>query len=434
MNSLATELNGKIKEQAPSVHSMLSRLGLEMYMPKGIITQGAQAKEKAYKFNATLGIATNGSEPMYLECIYDNFKSFAPGELFTYAPTTGLPELRKVWKEKIISQTPSLNGKQIGLPVVTNALTHGLSIIADLFCNEGDYVVIPDKFWGNYRLTFGVRTGGLISTYETFNNEGGFNVEGLLEKVRECGKLRPKVLVVLNFPNNPTGYTITEAEAEAIKNGLKEIADSGIQLVCISDDAYYGMFYGDCIKESFFGRLAGISKNLLAIKLDGATKEMFVWGFRVGFITFAATEAENQSQALAALEQKVAGTIRGSISNCAHPSQSAILKALKDPKLEEQMQHNIAILKRRADKAKECLLNGGFEDEFEMYPFNSGYFLCLKLKNIDSEALRLHLLDKHGVGAISTASTDLRIAFSSVEEGDLEELFAIIYKAIKEIK
>ncbi|MDR2869913.1 MAG: hypothetical protein LBV04_05655, partial [Deferribacteraceae bacterium] len=141
MNPLATKLNADIEEQAPVVLEMLSRLGQELYMPRGILTQGAEAKEKAHKFNATIGIATENSVPMYLDCIYDNLKAFKPGELFTYAPTTGKPELRKAWKAKILKENPSLQGKLISNPVITNALTHGLSIVAQLFCNVDDYVV-----------------------------------------------------------------------------------------------------------------------------------------------------------------------------------------------------------------------------------------------------------------------------------------------------
>ncbi|MDR2884168.1 MAG: aminotransferase class I/II-fold pyridoxal phosphate-dependent enzyme [Deferribacteraceae bacterium] len=433
MNPLAIELNNAIQEQTPSVYKMLSQLGLEMFMPKGILTQGAQAKEKAYKFNATIGIATKGGTPIHLDCLHKHLQDFAPADLYTYAPTTGRMDLRKAWKEKQLHENPSLKDKNTGLPIVTNALTHGLSIVADLFCNDGDYVVMPDKFWGNYRLTFNTRRGGLVSTFPIFNEAGGFNVEGMLAKVEECGKLRPKVILVLNFPNNPTGYTPTPAEAFRIVKGLKALADNGTQIVAIIDDAYFGMFYEDSIKESLFGMLTHLSPNLLPIKLDGATKEIFVWGFRVGFITFGSTTANDESKALEALEKKVAGAIRGTISNVTHPSQTFVAAALKDPDFEAERKANVEILKERALKSKQILSNPKYADQFTVYPFNSGYFLCLRLLHVDSEKLRMHLLDKYGVGAISTSATDLRIAFSCIEVGDLEELFDIVYKGCTDL-
>lgn len=433
MNPLATEINNAIQEQAAPVYQMLSKLGQELYMPKGIITQGAQAKEKAYKFDATIGIATNSKGPMYLECIQKNLKAYNIKDIFPYAPTTGKPELRKLWKEKIYKDNPSLAGKITSLPVVTNALTHGLSIVGDLFVNDGDYIVTPDKFWGNYRLTFSVRRAGILSTFQTFNDDNKFNVEGLIQKVAECGKLKPKVIVLLNFPNNPTGYTPTASEAAAIVAGLKGVADSGVHLVCVLDDAYFGMFYEDSITESLFGMLAGISPNILAVKLDGPTKEMFVWGLRVGFITFAATAANDQSKMMAALEQKVSGDIRGCISNCPHPSQTMVLEAMKDPDFESQRSAIVEILRKRANTCKKILANPKYTDEFIPYPFNSGYFLSLRMLKVDAEKLRMHLLDNYGVGTISTSNIDLRVAFSSMEEADLQELFDIIYKGCKEL-
>ena len=178
MNPLAHELNEMIKKDNPMVLDMLSDLGKNIYMPKGILTQSAEAKGKAHKFNATIGIATENGVPMYLDCIYKPLSAFDPKDLFPYAPNTGKPELREKWKEKMIKENPSIKGKEISQPLVTNALTHGLSIVADIFINKGDYIVMPDKFWGNYRLTFNVRREGEISTFDTFTDSGGFNVKG----------------------------------------------------------------------------------------------------------------------------------------------------------------------------------------------------------------------------------------------------------------
>jgi hypothetical protein len=59
--------------------------------------------------------------------------------------------------------------------------------------------------------------------------------------------------------------------------------------------------------------------------------------------------------------------------------------------------------------------------------------MCLKLKTVDAEKLRVHLLDKYGVGGISIGKTDLRIAFSCIEEKDIPELFDIIYKGVLDL-
>jgi hypothetical protein len=60
--------------------------------------------------------------------------------------------------------------------------------------------------------------------------------------------------------------------------------------------------------------------------------------------------------------------------------------------------------------------------------------MCVKLKGVDSEKLRVHLLDRHGVGLISTSPTDIRIAFSCLEVGDVEPLFECLHQGIQELR
>lgn len=433
MNALAKELNEIIAKDNPAVLEMLSELGKNLFMPKGIVTQSAEAKEKASKYNVTIGIATDENGPMFLDSVYQCFTDMKPADIFPYAPSSGKPELRKKWKEKIKHDTPSLP-VDTSLPVVTNALTHGLKIVGDMFLDRGDTLVLPDKFWGNYRLTFSVIGGAEIATYNTFNDQGGFDVEALLNKCRECAQLSGKITVILNFPNNPSGYAPTTAEAKAIADGLIEIANGGTKVIAVTDDAYFGLFYEDDVyPESVFGLLAGKSDNLLAVKLDGSTKEHFVWGLRVGFITFGNTSGADQSAMMAALEKKVTGLIRGTISNCPHSSQSIMLRALENTEFDSERAGKVEIMKGRANSFKKALADNDFSDQFDFYPFNSGYFMCLKLKKVDAEELRIYLLEKYGVGTISVNKTDLRLAFSCLEEANTPDLFDIIYKACGEL-
>ncbi len=75
-----------------------------------------------------------------------------------------------------------------------------------------------------------------------------------------------------------------------------------------------------------------------------------------------------------------------------------------------------------------------FAESWEVYPFNSGYFMLVKVDGVDAEKLRLHLLDEHGVGLIATSATDIRVAFSCLEADDVEPLFEALHKAIQELR
>lgn len=412
------------------MYDMLSNLGREIYFPKeGILSQSAEASSHAKKYNATIGIATEGGIPMHLGVIQDKLSAFQPKDLYSYAPPAGKPELRSVWRNKMIQENPSLEGKSFSNPVVTNALTHGLSIVADLFVNEGDAVVYPDKNWENYELTFGIRRHGVTVNYPLFTEDMKFNAAGLREALLSQ-KDKGKAIVLLNFPNNPTGYTPGAEEGEAIIAAILEAAEAGVNVVAVTDDAYFGLFFEDSLKESLFGRLADLHPRVLAVKIDGATKEEFVWGFRVGFITYA---GENKD-VLSALEQKTLGIIRATISSGSHPSQTFVLDALKSPEFETQKHEKFNIMKGRANKVKSLLDSGKYGEVWEYYPFNSGYFMCLKLNDVSAEELRTHLIHEYGVGTIALGEHDLRIAFSCIEEEHLEDLFDLVYKGIQDLK
>ncbi len=351
MNPLAQQLNDTIAKENSHVYEMLSDLGKQIYFPKvGILSQSAEAKQKAKKFNATIGTALENGKPMHLKVIQDTLSAYDPKDIYEYAPPAGKPELRTAWRAKMIEENPSLQGKSLGNPIVTNALTHGLSIVADLYAGPGDAVIIPDKNWENYELTFGIRRGAEMVYYPLYNSERKFNAEGLREALL-AQKGKGKAIVVLNFPNNPTGYTPGAEEGKQIVAAIKDAAEAGINVIAVTDDAYFGLFFEDSMVESLAGQLTDLHPRVLSIKIDGATKEEYVWGFRVGFITYA-----GQSDAmLAALEQKTMGIIRATISSGPHPSQTFVLHALNSPDFKVQKHEKIRNYERPREQSQKHL-------------------------------------------------------------------------------
>ena len=196
----------------------------------------------------------------------------------------------------------------------------------------------------------------------------------------------------------------------------------------------FGLFFEEnALKESIFTRLAGRDPRLLAIKLDGATKENYVWGLRVGFVTYGASFKGGSKQAYDALERKTAGAVRGSVSNASHLSQEIVLKSLRSGSYHAEKEEKYQIMEGRAREVKRVLADPKYNDAWVPYPFNSGYFMCLKLKTVEAEKLRVHLLDKYGVGLISLGKTDLRVAFSCLEKDDVRELFDTVLQGINDL-
>ena len=58
----------------------------------------------------------------------------------------------------------------------------------------------------------------------------------------------------------------------------------------------------------------------------------------------------------------------------------------------------------------------------------------VRVKGVDAEALRVHLLSQYGVGLISIGSSDIRVAFSCLEESEAEPLFDCVHRAIQDLR
>ena len=435
MNPIAHSLNQIIENGNPHLMEMLSDIGKNLFFPKGILSQSAEAKEKAYKLNATIGIATEKGKTMYFPSVMNSICNIRPKESITYAPSFGIPALRKAWQDSLFIKNPSLSGKTISLPVVTCGITHAISMFADMWLNPGDVIILPDMIWGNYNMILNVKKGAAIRHFPLFSSGGKFNLSAFEGTMKAEAEKQDKITVLLNFPNNPTGYSVTVEEGERIVEILASVADAGKNVIAVTDDAYFGLFYEDqTLKESLFANLCNRHPRLLAVKLDGATKENFVWGLRVGFITYGCPINGDPLTVYDALEKKTAGSIRGSISNASHLGQTIVLRSIQGDSFTAEKEEKFEILQSRAKCVKKIVSDAKYKEAWDAYPFNSGYFMCLRLKTVNAETLRLHLLEKYGVGLISIGDKDLRIAFSCLEETDIPVLFDIVLQGVKDLE
>ena len=431
LSPVAVELNQSIKESSEATFNLLSSYGKRLFFPKGIVSQSQEAASKAKLFNATIGIAKENGKAM----MFSGFEKYIspeidPHKVLPYAPSAGILELRKLWADRQKKVNPSLNNSS--LPMVVSGLTHGLSLAGDLFLDEGDTVVVPELFWGNYKLMWQLRCQANFVSFPFFDEKlTSFNLKAFRESL--LGVKSSKIFLSLNFPQNPTGYSLTNEETSKLLQILKEVAELGKQIVCVCDDAYWGLVFEDGVrKESLFSDLANLHSNVLAVKIDGCTKEFFMWGFRVGFLTFG---SKGMSQkAYSALENKASAALRGDISSVTHQSQEILRQLLLKEGLEERAKEKCELLRGRYCAVRDEVYKDEYSSLWDVYPFNSGYFMCLRLKqNLKGEDLRLHLLNQYGVGIISLGASNIRIAFSCVEKENIKALFEKIASAVRDL-
>jgi len=399
-------LNATLEHHHPAAFACMSKLGRRMYFPMGIPAQAQQARGAT--INATIGQLTDGAgHAMPLPSMANKLQGLSLESATLYSPQGGNKELRAAWAAKLdrVGAGPKSS------PFCTVGLTHGLSLLAELFVDEDTDVLLPNPGWGNYNLMFGVRAGGRITRYPVLEN-GRFATNAIADAL---AKVKRTAVLVLNFPGNPTGYTPTPAELapwlDAIRNSPKPV-------VVICDDAYNGFVYEPgCIPRSPFHELTDAdSARVLPVKVDGATKELCFFGGRVGFVTFGADGA-----AADALDTKIKGIARANVSSGPAVSQAIVLSALQDPKLDEQRQTLMTECQARYDTLKRCIQESGIPHE----PFNSGFFALIPVDG-DPDVLRLKLLDE-GVGVVAIPSIgSIRIAYSSTSVDDIPRLVATI--------
>ena len=429
MNPLAQSLNETLENS--TVWALMSEMGKRMYFPNGIISQGGEAATNASFANGTIGMTVTNKVPVILPSFKKNVPNFTPQETVAYAKTAGNPDLRKMWKEKIIQKNPSLAAKKFSMPILVPGLTAALSYVSDLFVDTDKPLLAPDPCWDNYELITCARRGADFHTFKCFDNSG-LNIKALEEAMRADGKKYGSVRVILNFPQNPSGYSPTKDEASVIVAMIKKLAEEGIKILVLSDDAYFGLNYEDNIEsQSLFAYLADLHENVLAIKADGPTKEDFAWGLRTGFISFASKGMTDEQYD--ALTVKFMGVIRSSVSCSSTPSQSLVMHAFKDPAHDEAKKEMRTMLEKRFKLVKE-FTNTHKSSVLTPLPFNSGYFMSFHVEGVNAEDLRKKLLADSGIGVIQINAETLRVAFSSIDEDKIEKVYTAIYETAEALK
>lgn len=424
-------LQENFNTQSNIIDYFLSQLGKRMFFPKGIVAQAEQSA--GAKIKATAGQAFNADGSVMS---LPELQSLLTGELgsltesIAYAPVAGIPALRKEWITHINKRNPSLNTAYISTPIVTSGLTHGVSCVLHLFLDAEDVLISPNFYWENYAHIVQTTIGASIESFNMFDDKENFNIAGLEFLLEQHFQKQKKVIILLNSPNNPTGYSFRKNEVEDLFVLLKNYAEKGLPILTIHDDAYFGLFYEDDIyQESLFAQLSQLHENILSVKIDGATKELLAWGLRVGFLTFGGKGITSDQKEY--LEEKIVGFIRGTVTSGARISQNIVLKLLQSNTLPASIEAHRLQLKERYQALKQVIskMQEKYPDsKISTVPCNSGYFISF-LFDTEQEAssIRKNILEIESV-ALVNLENKLRFAFSCVEKDTIYHIVELIYK------
>lgn len=408
--------------------TFFSKLGKDMILPQDVLIQSKETSEIPNAINATIGMATNNGYVMKLSELDNIIKNLNYKEYLPYSPTSGVPILRKLWREKIIKENQNINPVYLSNSIATSGITQGIDTIASLFSEKDDAILLPDLFWQNYAQIFSIKLGNKIYKYNQFvnNNYSIENFEKTLNSIKEN-----KITILLNFPNNPTGYTPSVEEFENLTKVIKNFANKNNEkhIILICDDAYFGLFFEDGHKNSTLNCMHSLSEcdNCLLAKVDGVTKEYYAWGLRVGFITYYTKDDNLRAE----IENKTQGFLRSSTSSGSTIAQLAIKELLTNNNCINEKNVNDKIIEDRYILLKSSIEKHELKKYVSVLPFNSGYFFTIKLpEKINAHQFRIKLLSEYKIGVYSMDDYHIRIAFSCLDNEYIEKLILNIKECI----
>jgi len=199
-------------------------------------------------------------------------QSLDDGETF-YTHSFGIPPLR----EALAAYVRELHGSATGVAniAVTNSGMNALTLIFQALIAPGDRVVAVTPLWPN--LTQGPKI--LSADVQMVSLDFGAN-GWTLDVQKLLDALTPNTrFVLINSPNNPTGWTMTRQQQQAV---LEHCRRNGIWIV--ADDAYERLYFDDAVRAApSFLDIATPEDRV--VSANTFSKSWMMTGWRLGWIT-----------------------------------------------------------------------------------------------------------------------------------------------------
>jgi len=306
-----------------------------------------------------------------------------------YVPAAGIPELREAIAEHI-SETRDIDVDPDEVVVTPGAKP--IMFFGVLACvNPGEEVMYPDPGFPIYSSV--VNFVGAKPVPIPLREENDFRID--VEHLRKSITNRTRMLI-LNYPENPTGGILTHNDLKAIAEALAERDD----IVVLSDEVYNSIIYEG--KHESIASLPGMKER--TIILDGFSKRYAMTGWRLGYGVMRKDLAERITQLM----------INSNSCTCAFV-QMAGVEALRGP--QDEVEKMVAEFRRRRDVIVSGLNKIGSiscrepKGAFYVFPNITG-------TGMDCRRLADYLLSEAGVAVLPGTS------FGEYGEGYLRLSFA----------
>lgn len=237
---------------------------LKQITPSEIRAFDAQVSTIPGLLNFTIG-EPNFDVP---EFIKDAMKEALDKNFTHYAASDGLQELRQAIANFYQRRHQlKLNWQQI---MVTVGASQGFMITMMALLNPGDKVLIPSPYFPLYGYST-ILSGGDSVFVDTSADGFVLTPEALDHQLQGHPEIK---LLMLNYPNNPTGTTYSKDQVKGLAEVLRKYPD----VYVLSDE-----IYGDLVYEGDHYSMVDELPDR-TILLAGASKSYAMTGFRLGFL------------------------------------------------------------------------------------------------------------------------------------------------------
>ncbi|HIR28745.1 MAG TPA: aminotransferase class I/II-fold pyridoxal phosphate-dependent enzyme [Candidatus Choladousia intestinigallinarum] len=313
-----------------------------------------------------------------------------------YTSNSGLKELR-IEICRYLKRRFGLEYDPLTETLVTVGGSEGIDLALRAMLDPGDEVLIPQPSYVSY-LPCTVLADGVPVTIELKEeNQFRLTAEEILQKITG----RTKILV-LPFPNNPTGAVMRREDLEAVARVVKEH-----DLYVISDEIYSELTYGE--QHVSMASLPGMKERTLTI--NGFSKSYAMTGWRLGYICGPQEIIEQMTK------------IHQYAIMCAPTnSQYAAVQALKNG------DRDVAAMREAYNQRRRYLMYAFGEMGLPCFePFGAFYvFPSVKKFGMTSEEFATRLLEEEHVAVVPGT------AFGACGEGFLRISYAYSLEALKE--
>lgn len=186
-----------------------------------------------------------------------------------YTSNSGLMDLR-IEISRYLERRFGLNYDAEKEIIVTVGGSEGIDLAFRVMLNPGDEVIIPEPCYVSYVPCVTLADGVPVTINLKEENDFKLTKEQLLSAITP----RTKILV-LAFPNNPTGAVMTKEELEEIAEVVKEK-----DIFVVSDEIYAELSYGNT-RHCSIASIDGMKERTIVI--NGFSKAHAMTGWRLGY-------------------------------------------------------------------------------------------------------------------------------------------------------